>query len=227
MRPFFGIRQFVRIGATSLLLALGFGLMDEAAGQDFDSDWFSARPVTQTTRFGILPFFGYRFGGEAQDTDTDSTYRFEDSPAYGLIIDYAPMNYYGRFELLWSHQESSLDLRGNHGLGEVDLSIDVIQIGGEVEYGSDRVRGYVSAHVGATHFSFDDHRDETRFSFGIGGGAKVFLSKNVYLRGDLRGFCTVTDGEGSFIYDNGITVVTFSGSTLWQGQATAGVGITF
>ena len=103
----------------------------------------------------------------------------------------------------------------------------MIQMGGETEYGSESLRGYVSAHVGATHFSSDGYGDDTKFSFDIGAGVKAFLTKSIYLRADLRGFCVVTEAQGSFLYANGVTVASFSGSTLWQGQVSAGVGFTF
>ncbi len=210
-----------------ILAALTFSLALTASGQDFDSDPIFPKPLTQTTRFGISPFYGYRFGGEIQDASSDTKYSFKDGPAYGLILDYAPMDYFGRFEVLWSRQDTSVDFQGNNGLGKVDVTIDVVQLGGEAEYGSDRLRGYVSAHLGATHFSADGDGEDTYFSFGIGGGVKAFLTKNIYLRADLRGFGTVTQASGSFIYSNGITVATFSGSALWQGQVSAGVGFTF
>ena len=211
-----------------ILAAFGFSLALTASGQDFDTGWGGfPKPLTQTTRFGISPFYGYRWGGEIQDPNTDTKYSFKDGPAYGLILDYAPMDYYGRFELLWSRQDSSVDFHGNNGLGNVDITIDVIQVGGECEYGSEPLRGYVSAHVGATHFSSAGHGDDTQFSFGIGGGVKAFLTKNIYLRADLRGFGTVTEAEGSFMFANGVTVATFRGTALWQGQVSAGVGVTF
>lgn len=195
--------------------------------QDFDPEWTFYKPITQTQPFGLSPFYSYRFGGEVEDANTGANYSFEDSAAYGISLDYAPKDFYGRFELLWSHQDSSLNFRGNNGLGKVDLTIDVIQVGSMLEFGSERFREYVSAHIGATHYSSGGYGDDTKFSFGIGGGVKAFLSKNVYLRADVRGFCTVVEAEGSFIYVNGITVAAFSGSTLWQGQATVGLGITF
>ncbi len=211
-----------------ILAAFGVSLALTASGQDFDTDWGGfPKPLTQTTRFGISPFYGYRWGGEIQDPNTDTKYSFMDTPAYGLILDYAPMDYLGRFELLWSRQDTSVDFHGDNGLGVVDITIDVVSVGGETEYGSDRLRGYVSAHVGATHFSSDGYGDDTKFSFDIGAGVKAFLTKNIYLRADLRGFCTVTDAQGGFIYANGVTVASFSGSTLWQGQVSAGVGVTF
>jgi hypothetical protein len=210
-----------------LLAALSLGLALTSGAQDFDNDSPIPEPISQTTRFGISPFVGYRFGGEVEDVITGTEYSFEDSEAYGVFLDYAPINYFGRFELLWSHQDSSIDFQGNNGLGNVDLTIDVFQVGGVAEFGSESFRQYASMHVGATHYSSDGYGDDTRFSFGIGGGLKAYLTKNIYLRADVRGFCTVVDAEGGFIYFNGITIASFSGSTLWQGQVSVGFGITF
>ena len=209
------------------LAALIFSLAFATQAQDFDTDSIFPTPILQTTRFGISPFVGYRFGGELQGPNTDSTYSFKDGPAYGLILDYAPIDYFGRFELLWTRQDTSVDFNGDNGIGNVDITIDMIQFGGEAEYGTERLRGYVSAHIGATHFSSDGYGDETKFGFSIGTGVKAFFTKNFYLRGDLRCFGTVTEGEGSFISANGVTVARFSGTALWQGQVSAGIGVTF
>jgi opacity protein-like surface antigen len=209
-----------------ILAVVSIGLALTARAQDFDSDWPFYKPIAQTLSFGISPFYGYRFGGEVENFDTGTTYSFTDGPAYGLFLDYAPKNFYGRYELLWSHQDSGLDFNGDNGLGKVDVTIDVIQIGGLLEFGEQRFRGYLSSHIGATHFS-SDGGDDTRFSWGIGGGVKAFLTKNIYLRVDIRGICTVTEAEGAFIFYNGVTVASFSGSSFWQGQASAGIGITF
>jgi len=221
----FKIPTSIQRGLFLALVSLDLALA--AGAQDYDTEWPFYKPYTQTQRFGISPFYGYRFGGEVRDKITGTTYNFEDSPAFGVFLDYAPMDYYARYELLWSHQDSSVNFNGDNGLGKVDLTIDVVQIGGALEFGKERLRAYFSGHVGATYFSSDGYGDSTEFSLGIGGGVKAFLTKNLYLRADVRGFCTVTEGEGSFIYYNGITVATFSGSTLWQGEVSAGVGITF
>jgi opacity protein-like surface antigen len=218
-----------RIRKGLLVAALSGSVALTARAQDtwnhWDDDIFP-KPLTQTLEYGITPFYGYRFGGEAQDAVTGQKYSFEDSAAFGLTLDYAPPDYYGRFELNWSHEDTSLDFEGNSGLRKFDLSVDVIQVGGLLEYGSDRFRPYVSAHIGATHFSFDGGGD-TRFSFGIGGGVKAFLTKNLYVRADIRGYGTVVDAQGGFIFANGITVATFSGSMIWQGEATIGIGLRF
>lgn len=210
-----------------MLAALVFSLAFTARGQDLDNDSPFGTPLTQTKRFGISPFVGYRFGGDVEDKSTGNNYDFDDSSAFGLFLDYAPIGYYGRFELLWSHQDTSVDFEGDNGVGEVDVTIDVVQIGGVLEFGKERLCSYLSAHVGATHFSSDGYGDDTRFSFGIGVGGKAFVTKNLYLRADVRGFCTVVEADGSFISANGTTVASFNGSTFWQAQVSVGVGITF
>jgi len=210
-----------------LAAVLGFSLTLTTWADDLGMESSSGEPVTQTQRFGISPFYGYRFGGEVEDLSTGTKYEFKDAPAYGLTLDYAPPNSDMRLELLWSRQDTGIDFGGDNDLGNIDLTIDVLQLGGIVEFGTARWREYISLHVGATHFSSDDFDDDTRFSLGVGVGGKVFLTKNIYLRADLHGFCTVVEAEGAFIYYNGIAVASFSGSALWQGQVSAGVGITF
>ncbi len=207
------------------VLSLGLALTTQADVFNMDSP--IPLPLEQTQRFGISPFYGYRFGGEVENLTTGKKYDFKDAPAYGLFLDYAPLDSFGRFELLWSRQDTSVDFQGQNGLGNVDLTIDVIQVGGVAEYGSEALRSYVSAHLGATHYSAQDYRDDTKFSFGIGAGVKAYLTKNLYLRADIRGFCTVLESESSFIYINGITVASFSGSSQWQSQVSMGLGLTF
>jgi hypothetical protein len=175
----------------------------------------------------ISPFSGYRFGGEVRDAFTGRTYGFADSPAYGVMLDVAPPYEGPKFELLWSHQDSHVDLQGLAGINNVDVAIDEIQIGGILEKGDKHLRGYFSLLVGATHFSPDGYQSDTRFSLGIGGGAKWLITKNIGLRADLRGFYTVVDSSGGFISSNGGTVVTYSSSGFWQGQATLGLNISF
>jgi len=217
-----------RIPMRLLLAALSCSAVLTARAQDFaDSDTIFPTPMVQTQQFGITALYGFRFGGEVEDINTGTEYSFDDGPAYSLSLSYAPPDYLGRFELLWSHQDSGIDFQGNNGLGNVDFTVDVMQIGGVSEFGTERFRQYVSAHIGATHYSAEGLGSDTRFSFGIGAGVKAFLTKNLYLCADLRGFCTLVDAEGGFIYFNGVTVASFSGDTIWQGQVSLGLGLTF
>lgn len=191
------------------------------------ADGMFPAPLKQTSPFGFSPFAGYRFGGDVGAPGTVRKYSFDEAASFGLVLNYAPPDYPGRFELLWSRQESGLNFRGDNGLGQVDLTIDVFQLGGVSEFGSNRLRSYVSAHLGFTQFSPENFGNKTRLSLGIGAGMKAFLTQNLYLRADLRGYCTAVESRGSFFSSNGNTVATFSGSTLWQGEASLGVGFRF
>jgi Outer membrane protein beta-barrel domain len=223
-----GFREKASTRNGFIFIAFGVSLAVTGSAQDFDhSGWSLLEPVTQTMQYAVSPFYGYRFGGGIQDESTGSHYNFADAPSYGLVLSYAPKDSYGRFELLWSRQDSSVDFNGNYGLGTVDISIDVVQVGGELDYGSERVQGYVSVDIGATHYGSDGHGDDTKFSWGIGGGVKAFLTKNIYLRADIRGYSTLTQGSGGFIYSNGVAVAGFSGFSVWQGEVSAGIGFTF
>jgi hypothetical protein len=181
----------------------------------------------QDLAFEISPYYGYRFGGAVQNSLNGKTYSFQDSPAYGLFLDVGPTNSDLKLEVMWSRQDTHLDLQGLGGAGRVNLSIDQIQIGASSETGGEHLRGYLSGMLGGTYFSPEGFDTDLRFSLGVGGGAKYYFTRNIALRADLRGFCTFVDTSSAFISHNGTTVVGFSGSTMWQGQATLGLSIVF
>jgi hypothetical protein len=56
---------------------------------------------------------------------------------------------------------------------------------------------------------------------------KYFITRNLALRADLRGFCTIVDSGGALISSGGGTSVAFYGTAMWQGQATVGVTLAF
>jgi hypothetical protein len=181
-------------------------------------------------RVEISPFYGYGFGGEVENATTGGKYSLDGGPAFGLFVDLGlpeAEKVKKNFELRWSHQDSGVDLQGAGGLNQVNLGIDQIQIGGSVERADAKLREYLSLLVGATHYSTDEYGSTTKFSFSFGVGLKYFPCRNVALRADLRAFCTVVEGEGAFISTGGTTIVAFSGTTFWQGQATVGVSIAF
>jgi hypothetical protein len=214
------------LGVLGLLLAGSTALQAQQFAQAYP------QPVTQEAargpRFEISPFYGYRFGGGVRNPLTGRTYAFRDSQAYGLFLDMAPRpDWPAKLELLWSRQDSSVNLQGLGGLGRVNLTIDEIQIGSSLERGGRHLREYGSLLAGATYYSTDGYGSDTRFSFGLGGGVKYFITRNLALRADLRGFCTIVDGSGALISSGGGTMVAFYGSAMWQGQATVGVTLAF
>lgn len=178
-------------------------------------------------RFGISPFYGYRWGG-GLETVNGQDISFQDGRAYGLSLDYAPLHSPDlKLEALWSRQDSSIDLHGFRGENRIGLTIDEFQIGALVERPYGKWHPYLDALFGASLFGPDGADSETRFSLSIGGGVKYFLLKNLALRADLRGYCTVVESDSAFISVGGVTVVHFSGSSLWQGEISGGVTLSF
>ncbi len=180
----------------------------------------------QAQVFEVSPFYGYRFGG-SMHTSSGSDTDLEPAGAYGLALDFAPQATEIKLELFWSRQNSEVDLHGSGGFNHVDVLVDEFQFGGIYEAGQGRLRETVSALVGATVFSPEHGDTDARFSFNFGVGVKYFLLKNLALRADLRGYCTVVESEGAFISIGGRTVAYFSGSSIWQGEISGGITLAF
>jgi hypothetical protein len=180
----------------------------------------------QAQGFEISPFYGYRFGGSVA-TSSGQESDLEGGRSYGLSLNYVQRDSDLKLALLWSRQESGLDLEGAGGLNHVDMAVDEFLLGGLYEYGQGRLHETVTVLVGATVFSPEGGDLEARLSFSVGVGVKYYLWKNLALQADLRGSCTVVESEGAFISYGGYTVAYFSGSAMWQGEVSGGITWSF
>ena len=174
----------------------------------------------------LSPFYGYRFGGSI-DSSTGDDLDFDAGQAYGLALDFGPRDSDMKFELLWSHQESGIDFEGLGGLDSLDVTVDEFMFGGIYEMGQGKFREYFTGMVGASLFDVPGSDPEAYFCIGIGGGVKYYVHKNLALRLDLRGYCNIVESEGAFISSGGYTVAYFSADTLWQGEVSVGVTLSF
>ena len=171
----------------------------------------------------LSPFYGYRFGGSLLSS-TGEDLDLEAGQAYGLSLDFGPRDSDMKFELLWSHQESGVD---SEGLGHLDVTVDEFMFGGIYEMGQGRFREYFTGMLGASVFEVPGSDPEAYFALSIGGGVKYYVLKNLALRIDLRGYCNIVQSEGAFISSGGYTVAYFSADTLWQGEISAGLTLSF
>ena len=170
----------------------------------------------------IVPFAGVRFGGDLEDASTGDRFDFDATPAWGLTLGRV-LGEETRIEATWSHQETSLEE------GSIDLDVDHLHIAGVYEpVPSGRTRGYVLASAGLSRFdsSVAGAGSETRFSLGVGGGARVPLGGRWSLRLEARGWAVLTSGSAGAICSGGCLFV-FSGSGLLQLEATAGLAVAF
>ncbi len=177
--------------------------------------------------FEVSPHFGYRWGGDFE-LATGQTAGLQDGRAYGVSLDYSTSdNPSIKLELLWSRQDSGFDLEEFGMTRHLEMTVDQFQIGGVWEGSRGRLRGYLTGLAGASLFDPQGADPEAFFSLGIGGGVKYFLLPNLALRADLRGFCTVVESESAVLYYNGVTLIRFSGNTMWQGEVSAGITLAF
>ena len=176
--------------------------------------------------FEIAPFVGYRFGGNFEDTTTGRSQNAQESIDYGLAFDveYAPDR---MVEIFYSRQPTEL----KNTSPTLDLDIEYFQIGGVAEYTQDTYTPYLVGTIGAARFNPGGDLDsETRFALTLGGGVKWFVSENVALKFEGRGYISIFDSDAQvFCVSSGGAVCSFrvSGSVVWQLEAMAGVAFRF
>ena len=171
-------------------------------------------PNADAQKVEITPFAVLPFGGEFESDGgfLEPDFDIDDGDGYGLSLGFALSRSF-QIELFWSHQESDLVDRGDFffgGFDLADLEIDYIHAGVVYQWGAGQFRPFVAGSLGVTEFSPGDPflEDETRFSLGVGAGAKVFFNQSFGLRFEARAFTTVIDegdhcDHGCGYYDDG------------------------
>ena len=92
-------------------------------------------------------------------------------------------------EVLWTRQSSGLRLGTDAGTAQL-FTMTVRQLHGDVVYHlgapDARLRPFVFGGLGATFFSADELKSETKFSFGLGAGVNYFRWNAVGVRAHFR-----------------------------------------
>lgn len=174
---------------------------------------------------------GYRMGGSFEDQDTAASSDLNESGSFAVSLELRYGQGDDRFYQLWySHQSTDMD----DGAGAVDVDVEYLHIGGTLPFGGwQHAQPYFAMGAGVTRFSAagPDADDRTKFSGSMAFGLEVPLAKRAALRFEARGYLTFTDTDTSFFCksDNGEGVcrIVASGSTIFQGEALAGILIRF
>jgi opacity protein-like surface antigen len=191
----------------------------------------SAAQADELPAFQVGLNGGYRVGGSFEDQDTAASRDFDDSSSFAVSLELRYGKGDDRFYQLWySHQSTDME----DGVGTVDVDVEYLHIGGTLPFGGwEHAKPYFAAGLGVTRFSASDADadDRTKFSGSAAFGLEVPLARNVALRFEGRGYLTFTDTDSAFFCksDNGDGVcrVVASGSTIFQGEALAGILIRF
>lgn len=177
----------------------------------------------------IAPFAGQRFGGSFVDANTGTTFEMADDAAFGVILDF-----YSRpkeqIEVYLSRQDTRLTTGGTFtGDPLFDLTIDYYHVGGLVMFGDDeRIRPFMTGTFGLTRMDPEgaDLNTENRFSIALGGGSKIYLTRHVGLRVDVRGIYTSLNSN-SAIFCSGGCAIKVQSSGFVQTEISAALMLSF
>lgn len=162
----------------------------------------------------ITPFIGQRYGGSFADSNTGARFEVADDTAFGLVLDFdtEPDK---QIEVFLSRQNTYLSTGDPLFTGNplFDLAIDYYHIGGLYMLPDfDRVRPFVSGTFGLTRMAPKraDLTTKNRLSLSLGAGAKIFLTKELGLRFDVRGIYTALNSDTAVFCSGGCTIKVIS-----------------
>jgi hypothetical protein len=146
----------------------------------------------------------------------------------GLALYRDPSSFY---EFLFSRQSTGLT-RADTPLGGADITTDYFHLGGTLLFEREPwMLPYLSLTAGITRFKAGGFSAESKFSASLGGGIRLPLSDRFALALGLRGYLTFVDTDTglfcSSIDGEGVCLFRGAGSSVFQGEATAGFVVRF
>jgi opacity protein-like surface antigen len=184
-----------------------------------------------SNRFELVPFGGFRTGGEFETENGDVD--IDDAVAFGLAFN-ARADYHTQWHIYYSHQSTELLAEGVlEGHNRVDLDVDYVQAGGTYYFEGNAVTPYMAATVGAARFDPDPagFESDTFFAFTVAGGLRVALGERVGLNLEARWLGTLVDSDSEIFCRSGPTVsgcaVRVDGNLVSQFDTTLGIVIPF
>jgi len=182
-----------------------------------------AAATAQPNRFEITPTAGYRLDGTVSSTDRfgDSfrtDLRFDGSGTYGVTVD-IPLAYSLQLELLASLDGGSFAPKQR--LGDADL--DFYQIGLLYQWGRGQVNPYFAGSLGVARLQPKFAASEDRFAGTLAGGVKIFFTRNVGVRLEVRGYYTSLDTSIDEVDSHGDRFRRRTNQGLYQGEGSAGL----
>jgi len=172
----------------------------------------------------LMPFGGYRFGGDFFEIATGHSADLDGSPALGFVVN-VPLSNGLQVEALVTQQRAQVPVAaapfGPEALRRV--TVGYAQVGGLQEFSEGRVRPFLTGVFGLTRYA-SDANSEVRFTVGAGGGVKLFPVRRVGLRLDGRVYTTFVDADVRFLACGGGTcLTTLHVNAVWQAEFSAGL----
>lgn len=180
-------------------------------------------------RFDFTPLIGYRtsvtFAGEPTIMGQTPHVVLEDSPSYGAAVGFR-LDEEDLIEFRWARQNTRIHTE-NAIVMTSRPTVTFDQFHGDFthEYIRDDwpkwARPYIIGSAGATHMFGNTMSSFTRFSFGIGGGIKVFPTRHFGFRFQGEWLPIVIDPHVAFVCGPGC-IMHLTGQLSSQGEFTMG-----
>jgi len=187
------------------------------------------QPAPKLLRFDFTPFMGYRtsmsFPVEPHVTGMNPRVVVDASPSYGFSLGMR-LHEEDLIEVRWARQDSYVHgeditpqpfrqhmiLDQFHG----DFSHEPF-----IEDWPSWAKPFVLASVGATRVSSSTYISFTRFSFGIGGGIRLYANRHFGFKLQAEWLPVFADPQAAFICGGGC-IVHVGGTLASQGEVLAG-----
>lgn len=185
-------------------------------------------PQSALTLYG-----GFGGGGSFERVGNKSADANVDSNAVGAAsIDWR-FDRTGNGQVFASYQRADLELPTGvilpNGANSFSLDIAYLQLGGVRYIGGTAGQGaYYAGGIGATYFSPRNAglSSEVRPSVSLAFGYEHEVNPTLSIRGELRGYATLFNGNGAIFCSGGCTIA-LQGNTFVQGQALLGLSLRF
>ena len=180
--------------------------------------------------FEVTPYAGWRFGGTFDVQDGNDSWEVEDSTSVGLVLNLRE-SATTQWELLYTQQDSHVDyVSATLPAAQVDLEVQVLQLGGTYQWEGDIARPYLAATLGGTRISAPADSD-TFFSGSLGVGLQVFPESRIGLRLEARAYGTLTDSDTDLFCATGpdlnVCAIRVDGKIFSQVETWAGIVLRF
>jgi hypothetical protein len=172
----------------------------------------------------LMPFGGYRFGGDFFELAAEGPVDLDGSPALGLVLN-VPLSEGLQVEALFTQQSATVPI-SSRPAGPAPrwrVTVGHAQVGGLQELADGRVRPFLTGVLGLTRYAAAGD-SEVRFTVGAGGGVKLFPGSHVGLRLDSRLYTTFIDADARFVAcAHGTCIAALNVDVVWQAEFTAGI----
>jgi Outer membrane protein beta-barrel domain len=182
-------------------------------------------PQARAQAVELSAFGGLGFGGELIATPGYEAVSLQAGPLYGgaFNVEFRPR---WRFEALVMREESKVSGPA-HG-PDVDVDVDRYMVGVQSqERLSPSFDIFGEFMLGATRFMPTGDESELWFTFGVAAGVKTYVTRNIGIRFEFRGYYTPVAIGGAAVCGGYGCVIGYAGTGTFSGDISAGVLIGF